>query len=1004
MYRRLLSKRAPRVLRGYASLPDPVRARVLDAPMAATYDPTAVEAGWQPWWQAHASAPDAKEHFTLLLPPPNITGALHIGHALTTTIQDAVSRWHRMRGFDVRWVPGLDHAGIATQSVVEKKLWREQQVTRHDLGRAAFLEHVEAWYAAYGSRILEQLDRLGAVLNHDHKFFTLDAPRSRAVVDAFVRLHERGLIYRHRRMVNWCPTLQTAISDIEVDAVQLTKRTLLPVPGRAPVEFGVMYRIRYEVEDGSFVLVDTTRPETIVGDVALAVHPDDDRYRHLHGRRVRHPFSGELLPVVLDAALVNPELGTGVVKVTPAHDANDFACGQRHGLPEPRVIDLYGRMITDVPELAGLDRFDARLKTVELLAAKGLFVETLDHPTTVSLCSRSGNVIEPTLMPQWFVKCDDMAHRSAAAVRSGALPFVPASPHQHTWYHFLDNVQDWCISRQLWWGHRIPAYRVVRADGAGDDDTWVVGRTLEEATAAAQKQLELAPETFTLEQDEDVLDTWFSSALLPLSALEWPATDEVPAAIRHLYPMNVLETGSDILFFWVARMSMLCTELSGGTQPFKSVWLHPMVRDKTGRKMSKSLGNVIDPLHVIGGIDLPTLLDGLQQGNLDPKERARAEKELRKEFPQGLPTCGTDALRLTLASYLSQGRQINMDLQRVVAARHFCNKMWNAVRYALPLLGSARRDIASERAAMSLADRWADAVAKVNDGYGSFKLAASATAAQRFFIQELCDVYIEFSKPVLYEGDDSAAKHAAQATLAATLDVSLRLLHPIMPFVTEELWCASPMASAQSDGPGQASLMVATFPDADELATWSDPDAEASMQAVLDVMHAVRSLRHTRKTLAPEAASADASGLVILCQDDAWMQLLQRNLPDIQAQCRAGAVELLAVDTTDASQLWLTQSLNQHCQVLMPLPVSLDTSGRLSAEVDRLSKRQAKAAKTMDMLQAKKRDPKYTVNVPEAIQAQDDERLSQAAVEHAGLSESIGALTTLQGQLARLHG
>ncbi|OQS06811.1 valyl-tRNA synthetase [Thraustotheca clavata] len=1000
MYRRLLHRPIHPIsssVRLYASLPESLHKRVIDSPMEATYNPLQVEEGWQSWWQEHRASPDAKKHFTMLLPPPNITGALHIGHALTATIQDAVARWHRMRGFDVRWIPGLDHAGIATQSVVEKKLWSQKKLTRHDIGREAFLKQVEAWYDTYGSRILAQLDRLGAVLNHDHKFFTLDPPRSKAVIDAFVRLYEKGLIYRNRRMVNWCPTLQTAISDIEVDSVSLTKRTMLTLPGRTqPVEFGVMYRILYKVadEENMFVQVDTTRPETILGDVAVAIHPDDERYKHLHNKFVLHPFSNEQLPIVLDAELVNPELGTGVVKITPAHDANDFACGQRHGLTEPTVIDLHGKMITDIPELSGLDRFDARMKIIELLEAKNLFVETNDHPTSVSLCSRSGNVIEPYLMPQWFVKCDSMAKTSADAVRSGELPVIPALQHKQTWYHFLDNIQDWCISRQLWWGHRIPAYKVVVPGQS--DEKWVVGRTEEEAMASALSKWKLVPGTFTLHQDEDVLDTWFSSALLPLSGLEWPSKDEVPESIKQQYPLNIMETGSDILFFWVARMSMLCTELSGGTQPFKSIWLHPMVRDKTGRKMSKSLGNVIDPLHVISGIELPLLLEGLQQGNLDPKEHKRAEKDLKKEFPKGIPACGTDALRLTLASYLSQGRQINMDVQRVIAHRHFCNKMWNAIRYALPLLATESTS-PLDRSSMSLADRWilsrmAEAVSKVNEGYKDFKLASSAMAAQTFFIQELCDVYIEFSKPILYTKESTLSKQAAQKSLALALDTSLRLFHPIMPYVTEELWQRLQHTTGKNIS---SSLMVASFPEACDVAKWIDQEAEANMKVVLDVMHCVRSLKHTRKTLAPDASNE--SGFVIQCDENEWLDLMHQNLNDIEVQCRAGPVKLSKA--FNDSEFYLTHSLSPTCQVLMPLPVSLETSGRLITEINRLQKHLSKATSTIVMLETKKQDPNYSSNVPEAIQIQDYERLTQAQVDAGSLQDSIHTLKMLHTQL-----
>ncbi|KAF0696327.1 Aste57867_12886 [Aphanomyces stellatus] len=975
--------------------------------MASSYDPLAVEDGWQAYWESTLrSSPTVspKERFTMLLPPPNITGALHIGHALTVTIQDALARYHRMRGCEVLWVPGLDHAGIATQSVVEKQLWKEKELTRHDVGRDAFLEHVHAWNDEYGSRILQQLARMGAVVNHDHKFFTLDGPRSHAVVDAFCRLHDKGLIYRHRRMVNWCPTLQTAISDIEVDPLPLTKRTLVPIPGRAsPVEFGVMHRFLYHVDgnDALTVQVDTTRPETILGDVAVAIHPDDPRYTHLHGRHVIHPFSHARLPIVLDAQLVNPELGTGVVKLTPAHDANDFACAQRHNLPELVIMDKHAKIVYPAEgTFHGLDRFDARAKMIDVLEAKGLYVDKLDHPTSVSLCSRSGNVVEPYLMPQWFVKCDTMAAASAQAVRTDEMTLEPPQ-HKQTWFHFLDNIQDWCVSRQLWWGHRIPAYKIVvdanepTTDDDDDATQWIVARSEADAHRLARARLG-NDQAYTLVQDEDVLDTWFSAALLPLASQTWSETDGVAPAMRQTYPLNVMETGADILFFWVARMSMLCKTLSG-EQPFEKVWLHPMVRDKSGRKMSKSLGNVIDPLHVIGGIDLHLLVEGLQHGNLDPKERARAEKELKREFPSGIPACGTDALRLTLASYLAQGRQINMDVQRVVASRHFCNKMWNAFRYALPLLPPADVPLAALRPHMGLAERWilsrmADAVTKSHDGFRDFRLATSATAGQRFFIQELCDVYIEFSKPILYQEEATMRQRSAQATLRHCLDTSMRLLHPFMPFVTEELW------QRLHQGENAESLMHAAFPDADAVANWRDIEAEESMQVVLDVMHAVRSLKHTRKILVPDADS-ETGRLAIQCSDPSLRVLLERNMEDIQTQCRAGAVDLVATTPSDDGNTRLSQSISPACHVWMPVAVTAATAARLSAELARLEKRFVKAEKTKHALEAKMGDVLYAGRVPEDIQAQDRERLDQSAVEHASLAESLATLRVLATQL-----
>ncbi|TYZ57657.1 hypothetical protein PybrP1_012510 [[Pythium] brassicae (nom. inval.)] len=997
-------------------LPSELRERVKEAPLASAYDPASVERGWTAFWQdavrrqafvaaVPADGADGRRTFSMVLPPPNITGALHIGHALTITIQDALARWHRMRGFDVHWVPGLDHAGIATQSVVERKLHKEQGLSKHDLGRDAFVDEVWKWNEQYGGRIMNQIDRVGAIVENDRAYFTLDDTRSKAVVSAFVELHERGLVYRRRRMVNWCPTLKTAISDIEVDLEQVEGSTMKLLPGRTePVEFGVMHRVRYQVVDSDeFLEVDTTRPETIFGDVAVAVHPDDSRYKKFHGKSVLHPFSKEPIPIVTDNILVNMELGTGVVKVTPAHDPKDFECGLRHSLPEKEVIDKDCRLCGAVDErFLGLDRYDARAKVVEELKQMALYVDKLDHPTAISICSRSGNVIEPLLMPQWFVDCQDMARRAATNVRSGAMAIEPKA-HAHTWFYFLDNIQDWCVSRQLWWGHRVPAYR-VKSDAS---DRWFVASSAGEARLKAQQALQVELSESDMEQDADVLDTWFSSALVPLSAFGWPnnANDErIANDIATKYPLDVMETGSDILFFWVARMAMLCEEFSGEI-PFRKVLLHPMVRDKAGRKMSKSLGNVIDPLHVIDGISLEQLVADLASGNVGPRELKKAEKELKREFPQGIPTCGTDALRFTLASYLQQGRQINMDVQRVVSYRHFCNKVWNAVRYALPLLEpsaeqqqqqqqattapSRATDLKELRSSMGLADRWimsrlAHAVISANRGIESNHLAASVASLQRFFVQELCDVYIEFSKPVLYGNRLNASefgsreallarKLSAQATLFQCLDYSMRLLHPFIPFVTEELWQRIREHDPLKTGAlGDTSILFAPYPEQLEMSAWVDEDAERAMLASVE----------------------------ILCADERVLAEVQQALRDIEVQSRtsvrasvhsAGA-EAVAV----AAGPSLTHSVSESCRVLMRVPEDADTSQRVQAELRRLEKRASKLQAALEALASRCADPQYATKVPDAVQAQDAQRLKQTQTDLHAAEKSFAALKELQ--------
>lgn len=632
-------------------------------PFPPSYSPDYVEASWYQWWEKegfftpeyHARVPQAKNQtFTMCIPPPNVTGTLHLGHALTVAIEDAVVRWKRMQGYRVLWVPGCDHAGIATQSVVEKRLLQDQGRRRQDLSREEFLQEVWTWKNQKGDEIYRQLRRLGASLDWSRACFTMDQGFSDAVTEAFVRLCDSGLIYRSERLVNWSCSLESAISDIEVESQELSGRTLLSVPGYdRKVEFGTMVTFAYPLDgqDGE-VAVSTTRPETMMGDVAIAVHPDDPRYQAVHGKQCRHPFADRLIPIVTDT-MVDMQLGTGAVKVTPAHDHVDFQLSRRHSLPCLTVIAGDGTMAPSCGQwLEGVKRFDAREKVLEALAEKKLLRGKKDHAMSLPKCSRSGDVIEPLLKKQWFLRCEDMASRAIQAVEDGQLEIIPHL-HTKTWKNWLSNISDWCISRQLWWGHRIPAYQVAFPGSSAnqEQERWVWGRSEQEARDRAASQYGVAPDALTLTQDPDVLDTWFSSALFPFAMLGWP---QKTVDLQQFYPNSVLETGSDILFFWVARMVMLGTELTGQL-PFKQVLLHSLVRDKHGRKMSKSLGNVVDPLDVISGVSLERLQEKVTAGNLDPRERAVSLEAQRKEFPKGIPECGTDALRFALCSYRAQG-------------------------------------------------------------------------------------------------------------------------------------------------------------------------------------------------------------------------------------------------------------------------------------------------------------------------------------------------------------
>lgn len=635
----------------------------------------------------------AKGRFVMVIPPPNVTGSLHLGHALTNAIEDAITRWHRMKGRSALWVPGCDHAGIATQVVVEKKLWREDKISRHDIGREKFIEKIWEWKESKGGRIYHQLKKIGSSMDWDRVSFTMDPKLCKAVTEAFCQLHEKTLIYRDKRLVNWSCTLKSAISDIEVDKVEIPGRTFLSIPGYADkVEFGVLVSFAYQVEDtNEEIVVATTRIETMLGDTAVAVHPKDERYTHLHGKFVKHPFVDRRMPIVLDE-FVDMNFGTGAVKITPAHDPNDYEVGKRHDLPFITIFSDDGFVIGDYGKFAGMKRFDARKAVLASLKELGMYKDTQNNPMVVPVCSRSKDIVEPLIKPQWYVKCSDMAANATEAVRSGELKIIPESQTK-IWYHWMEGIRDWCISRQLWWGHRIPAYAIKFKNvedtpkDLPEEESWIVARNMEEAVEKAEKKFNLTKDKFLLHQDEDVLDTWFSSGLFPFSVFGWPDQTE---DLNLFYPTSLLETGHDILFFWVARMVFFGQTLLGKI-PFKEVFLHPMVRDAHGRKMSKSLGNVIDPMDVINGITLEGLYQQLYDSNLDPKEIDKAKAGQKQDFPNGIPECGTDAMRFALCSYLTQARDINLDILRVQGYRFFCNKLWNATKFALLYFESGQK-------------------------------------------------------------------------------------------------------------------------------------------------------------------------------------------------------------------------------------------------------------------------------------------------------------------------
>ena len=751
-----------------------------DGPLPPGYSHRDVEARWYRTWKErgyfHADERDrARPPFSIVLPPPNVTGSLHLGHALTATLQDVLTRWKRMSGFNALWLPGTDHAGIATQMIVEKELKKTEKKTRHDLGRAEFLKRVWAWKEKYGSRIGEQHEALGASLDWARERFTMDEGLSRAVREVFVRLHEEGLVYREKKLINWCPECHTALSDLEVEHEE--------------DHHGQLWSFAYPLADGSGeIVVATTRPETMLGDTAVAVHPEDDRYRALVGKKVRHPLTGREFPVIADAILVDPKFGTGAVKVTPAHDFNDFETGKRHGLEQITVIDPSGRMNAEAGPVAGLDRFEARKKVKELLAERGLDRGTKPHVYPLGRCQRSQTVLEPLLSQQWYVRIEPLARPAVEAVEQGKTRFLPEA-WTNTYMSWMRNIHDWCISRQLWWGHQIPAWYCP-------DGHVTVAREAPAACATCGKG--------DLRQDEDVLDTWFSSALWPFSTMGWPEQTET---LRTFYPTSVMETGHDIIFFWVARRMMMGLHLMGEV-PFRVVYLHPMVRDEKGQKMSKTKGNVIDPLVIT------------------------------EQY-------GADALRFTLAALTAQGRDIKLAKERIEGYRSFANKLWNATRFALMNLSDFT--VGEERpgaAARSSADRWIlarlqRAVRSTIEALEGYRFNDAASTVYQFVWHELCDWYIELAKEALYGGaggGDPTRKREAQAVLTHCLETSLRLLHPFMPFITEELWQT---LKAQVGARWGESIMLAEYPKP------GDPDeaAERSFGPVIGVVEALRNIR-----------------------------------------------------------------------------------------------------------------------------------------------------------------
>jgi valyl-tRNA synthetase len=920
--------------------------------MEKTFQPADIETRWYQEWEAKGYfAPQGGEQaYSIMIPPPNVTGSLHMGHGFQEAIMDALIRYHRMAGYNTLWQVGTDHAGIATQMVVERQL-EAQGLDRHQLGRDKFVEKVWEWKQQSGGTITRQLRRLGSSLDWSRERFTMDPGLSNAVQEVFIRLYREGLIYRGQRLVNWDPALHTAISDLEVISEE---------------EQGYLWHFNYPLAGGEgHLTVATTRPETMLGDSAVAVHPQDERYTHLIGRMVELPLTGRQIPIIADD-YVDREFGTGCVKITPAHDFNDYEMGRRHGLPMINILDDNAAINTEAPEpYRGLDRFEARKRIVEDMSTAGLLDKVDDHTLKVPRGDRSGVVIEPYLTNQWYVDAREMAKPAIAAVEQGDIKFVPKQ-WENTYFAWMRDIQDWCISRQLWWGHRIPAWY----DNAGN---FYVG----ESEAAVRKQHDLA-DNLALRQDEDVLDTWFSSALWTFSTLGWPEETE-ELAIFH--PSSVLVTGFDIIFFWVARMIMMTLHFRREV-PFHTVYVHGLVRDGEGQKMSKSKGNVIDPIDLIDGIDLEGLVSKRTAGMMQPQLAAKIEKSTRKQFPQGIDAYGTDALRFTYFSLASTGRDIKFDIGRIEGYKNFCNKIWNAARYVL--MNCQDQDCGSDSEApveLSLADRWIisklqETEAQVAKAVSNYRFDHASQALYEYIWNEYCDWYLELSKPVLWDDNASeAAKRGTRRTLIRVLETWLRLLHPFMPFITEEIWqTVGPLA-----GKSGATIMLQPYPRSDEKGV--DSAANADIEWLKGVIIGVRNIRGEMNIPPGKELS-----VLLTNGDERDKNRLEQNAQFLKKLAKLAEISWLP-ENQEAPVA--ATALVGELEILVPMAGLIDTD----AELARLAREIDKLEKDLARIQGKLGNPAFVDKAPAAVVAKEQEKM-QAQQQ---------ALATLQEQAQRIR-
>ena len=935
-----------------------------------TYNPQAIEQRWYDTWEQNDYfAPSGQgEPFCIMIPPPNVTGSLHMGHAFQDTIMDALTRYHRMRGNNTLWQPGTDHAGIATQMVVERQLEGEGK-TRHDLGRDRFIEKVWEWKEESGGTITRQLRRMGASPDWQHERFTMDAGLSDAVKEVFIRLYEEGLIYRGKRLVNWDPVLHTAVSDLEVLSEE---------------ENGHLWHMRYPLTNGTGnLIVATTRPETLLGDCAVAVHPGDERYKHLLGEFVELPLTGRRIPIIADD-YVDPEFGTGCVKITAAHDFNDYQVWMRHRdelaiaeQPHGGLINIFtesaGIRANESEEgqllpaaYAGLDRFDARKRIVADLEAEDLLEKIEPHKLMVPRGDRSGAVIEPFLTDQWYVKIKPLAEPAIKAVEDGNIKFVPDN-WKNTYFEWMRNIEDWCISRQIWWGHRIPAWY----DAEGN---LYVARSEQEV-----REQHKLPDDLALQQDEDVLDTWFSSALWPFSTLGWP---EATRELESFYPTSVLVTGFDIIFFWVARMIMMGLKFMGDV-PFREVYIHGLVRDAHGQKMSKSKGNVLDPIDLIDGIELETLVEKRTKGMMQPHLAEKIAKQTRKDFPDGIPAFGTDALRFTFAALASTGRDINFDMGRIEGYRNFCNKLWNAARYVLMNTENQDCGQAGGEVELSVADRWIisrlqETEQQINKSIGEYRFDRVANALYEFTWNEYCDWYLELSKPVLMSDSASDnAKRGTRRTLVRVLETILRLGHPIMPYITEEIWQrVAPLAGKTGE-----TIMTQPYPAAEDKQL--DDAAVTEMEWVKQFIVGIRQIRSGM-----DIKPGKPLPVILQNYQDEDRGRVERNYHYLENLARIESIQWLQ-KSEEAPES--ATALVGEMQILIPMAGLIDKE----AELNRLGKEIDKLENEIKRVDGKLNNKNFVDKAPEAVVEKERNKLRD-------IQGSLEQLKSQKEKIARL--